>query len=175
MVQSHADASSYCGLRGQTVTQAPRRCLTCCPPVVGSPAVAKKEFVVSCYRTVNGRASGGDCETTSAVHCSLCGRDSIHGLKTDARASPCATAVDYDAKGELAKLFLLWAISGRTAAELVAERASAARPNIGLTSWKGGRARQQDVAGEEVRAFVPAPLRPTRPLEPASGTGQRRC
>ena len=63
-----------------------------------------------------------------------------------------ATAVDYDAKGELAQLFfkkvqnkMLWAISGRTAAELVAERASAAQPNMGLTSWKGGRVRQQDV------------------------------
>ena len=62
-----------------------------------------------------------------------------------------ATAVDYDAKGELAKLFfkkvqnkMLWAISGRTAAELVADRGNAAHPNMGLTSWKGSRVRQQD-------------------------------
>lgn len=63
-----------------------------------------------------------------------------------------ATAVDYDAKSEPAQLFfkkvqnkMLWAISGHTAAELIAERADPAQSNMGLTSWKGSRVRQQDV------------------------------
>ncbi|SPD63250.1 putative DNA-binding protein [Cupriavidus taiwanensis] len=63
-----------------------------------------------------------------------------------------ATAVDYDGKTDEAKRFfakvqnkMLWAITGHTAAELIAARADAAQPNMGLTSWKGGRVRQGDV------------------------------
>ncbi|SCU73808.1 putative DNA-binding protein [Cupriavidus necator] len=63
-----------------------------------------------------------------------------------------ATAVDYDSKAEEAQRFfarvqnkMLWAITGHTAAELISARADAGRPNMGLTSWKGGRVRQADV------------------------------
>ncbi|MGY2485910.1 virulence RhuM family protein [Cupriavidus sp. CP313] len=63
-----------------------------------------------------------------------------------------ATAVDYDGKAEEAQRFfakvqnkMLWAITGHTAAELISARADAGRPNMGLTSWKGGRVRQADV------------------------------
>lgn len=62
------------------------------------------------------------------------------------------TAVDYDGKSDAAKLFfskvqnkMLWAITGRTAAELISQRADPAQPNMGLQSWKGARVRQQDV------------------------------
>lgn len=63
-----------------------------------------------------------------------------------------ATAVDYDPKSEQAQLFfkkvqnkMLWATTHRTAAELIVERADPKSPNMGLTSWKGSRVRQQDV------------------------------
>lgn len=63
-----------------------------------------------------------------------------------------ATAVDYDPRSEAAKLFfkkvqnkMLWAVTGRTAAELVTERSDPDLPNMGLTTWKGSRVRKQDV------------------------------
>ncbi|GAA0406460.1 hypothetical protein Acor_51780 [Acrocarpospora corrugata] len=40
---------------------------------------------------------------------------------------------------------LVYAVTGRTAAELIVERADAAEPNMGLTSWKGGQVRKADV------------------------------
>lgn len=54
-----------------------------------------------------------------------------------------ATSVDYDADDELTKEFfatvqnkLHWAITGQTAAEIVAGRAKSNMPNMGLTTWK---------------------------------------
>lgn len=53
-------------------------------------------------------------------------------------------SVDYDPNAEVTRTFyatvqnkLHWAIHGRTAAELIHERADANAPNMGLTSWKG--------------------------------------
>ena len=40
---------------------------------------------------------------------------------------------------------LHWAATGKTAAELIAERADHAQPNMGLTSWKSGKVRKTDV------------------------------
>lgn len=64
-----------------------------------------------------------------------------------------ATAVDYDSSSEPAQTFfqtvqnkLHWAVTGHTAAELIAERADAKKPNMGLTSWKGAKVRKPDVA-----------------------------
>lgn len=64
-----------------------------------------------------------------------------------------ATAVDYDPKSNQAQLFfkkvqnkMLWASTGHTAAELICDRANSQLPNMGLTSWKGVRVRQVDVA-----------------------------
>ena len=61
-------------------------------------------------------------------------------------------AVDYDPKAEETLEFfsivqnkLHFAISGKTAAELIAERADASKPNMGLTSWKGSKVRRHDV------------------------------
>ncbi|OGS17353.1 MAG: hydroxyacid dehydrogenase [Elusimicrobia bacterium RIFOXYA2_FULL_50_26] len=61
-------------------------------------------------------------------------------------------AVDYDPKSEETLEFfsivqnkLHFAISGKTAAELISERADAKKPNMGLTSWKGTKVRKADV------------------------------
>jgi hypothetical protein len=63
-----------------------------------------------------------------------------------------ATSADYDERAEITQDFfamaqnkLHWAIHGRTAAELIAERANAAKPNMGLTNWSGSTVRKQDV------------------------------
>lgn len=52
-------------------------------------------------------------------------------------------SIDYQPKAELTVQFyktvqnkLHWAITGKTAAELIAERANATKPNMGLTTWK---------------------------------------
>jgi hypothetical protein len=39
-----------------------------------------------------------------------------------------------------------WAITGKTAAEIIYERADSAKPNMGLTNWRGTKVRKQDVA-----------------------------
>ena len=64
-----------------------------------------------------------------------------------------ATAVDYDRTDETARLFfqtiqnkMLWAVTGHTAAELIANRADPDKANMGLTTWSGGRVRKIDVA-----------------------------
>jgi hypothetical protein len=66
-----------------------------------------------------------------------------------------ATSVDYDPTLPVSQTFfatvqnkLHWAIHGRTAAEIIAERVDATRPNLGLTNWKnapGGPIRRADV------------------------------
>jgi hypothetical protein len=63
------------------------------------------------------------------------------------------TATDYDPKSESARLFfkkvqnkMLFAVTGRTAAELILERADAGEANMGLTSFKGSVVRKGDVA-----------------------------
>lgn len=55
-----------------------------------------------------------------------------------------ATSIDYDPAHEVTQAFfatvqnkLHWAIHGRTAAEVIAVRADATKPNMGLTTWKG--------------------------------------
>jgi hypothetical protein len=54
-----------------------------------------------------------------------------------------ATSIDYDKTAEITQTFfatvqnkLHWAIHGRTAAEMIRERADATKPHMGLTSWK---------------------------------------
>ncbi|MEO7717243.1 MAG: virulence RhuM family protein [Capsulimonas sp.] len=58
-----------------------------------------------------------------------------------------ATSIDYDPAHSATQEFfatvqnkLHWAIHGHTAAELIAERANASQPNMGLTHWKNGPA-----------------------------------
>lgn len=61
-------------------------------------------------------------------------------------------AIDYDpATAETQEFFqvvqnkLHWAITRRTAAEIIRERADAGKPNMGLTTWKGVKVRRADV------------------------------
>jgi hypothetical protein len=63
-----------------------------------------------------------------------------------------ALAADYDPKRAEVKSFfqtiqnkLHYAMTGHTAAELIAERADEIQPNMGLTSWKGNVVRKADV------------------------------
>lgn len=63
-----------------------------------------------------------------------------------------ATAVDYDKTSDEAKVFfkkvqnkMLWAITGKTAAELIDSRSDSQLSNMGLTSWQGSIVRKQDV------------------------------
>lgn len=66
-----------------------------------------------------------------------------------------ATSVDYDPTSAVSQTFfatvqnkLHWATHGRTAAEVISERADATRPNMGLTTWKNaprGPIRRADV------------------------------
>jgi hypothetical protein len=63
-----------------------------------------------------------------------------------------ATAIDYDTTSEQAQTFfkkvqnkMLWAVTGKTAAELIERRSDPNAPNMGLTSWKGSVVRKGDV------------------------------
>jgi hypothetical protein len=62
-----------------------------------------------------------------------------------------ATSIDYDPNTDLSRLFFAvvqnkmhWAAHGHTAAEIVAARADAAKPNMGLTSFTGVHPKQAD-------------------------------
>jgi hypothetical protein len=63
-----------------------------------------------------------------------------------------ALSIDYADDTERTTLFfaeiqnkMFFAVTGQTAAELVVQRADPDQPNMGLTSWKGGRVRKSDV------------------------------
>lgn len=63
-----------------------------------------------------------------------------------------ATAVDYDKTSAQAQLFfkkvqnkMLWAVTGKTAAELIVARSDPSQPNMGVTSFKGSIVRKADV------------------------------
>lgn len=63
-----------------------------------------------------------------------------------------ATSIDYDPSTQVAREFfatvqnkLHFAIHGHTASELIMKRADAAKPNMGLMSWKGDKVRRPDV------------------------------
>lgn len=59
---------------------------------------------------------------------------------------------DYDASDKATQMFfaetqnkLLYAVTDKTAAEIVVSRADANKPNMGLTAWKGGKVRKGDI------------------------------
>lgn len=79
-------------------------------------------------------------------------------------------SIDYRNDAEISQTFfktvqnkLHWAITGKTAAEIVSERVSADKPNLGLTTWKNapdGKIRKSDVtiaknylAEDEIKAL----------------------
>jgi len=65
-------------------------------------------------------------------------------------------SIDYDKKAEITQTFfktvqnkLHWAVTGKTAAEIIAQRADAAKPSMGLTTWKNapkGKILKSDVS-----------------------------
>ena len=65
-------------------------------------------------------------------------------------------SIDYDKEAEITKTFfkivqnkLHWAVTGKTAAEIIAERADAKKPTMGLTTWKNsptGKVLKSDIA-----------------------------
>lgn len=62
-----------------------------------------------------------------------------------------ATSIDYDPRTDLSRQFFAtiqnkmhWAAHGHTAAELIAKRADASQPHMGLTSWQGEKPRKSD-------------------------------
>lgn len=64
-----------------------------------------------------------------------------------------ATSVDYDPTSEESLLFFKtvqnkvhWAITGKTASEIIISRADSAKWNMGLTTWRGEKPRKDDVA-----------------------------
>jgi hypothetical protein len=63
-----------------------------------------------------------------------------------------ATSIDYDPTLSISLDFfktvqnkMHWAITGKTAAEIIHERANSDKPNMGLTNYRGVKARKQDV------------------------------
>ena len=63
-----------------------------------------------------------------------------------------ATSIDYDANAEASQRFFAtvqnkvhWAAHGHTAAEVIAARADADQPNMGLSTWAGALPRKTDV------------------------------
>jgi hypothetical protein len=64
-----------------------------------------------------------------------------------------ATSIDYDPKLEASREFFKtvqnkvhWAAHGHTTAEIIAQRADAAKPHMGLTSWAGSRVSIADIS-----------------------------
>lgn len=64
-----------------------------------------------------------------------------------------ATAIDYNKTSQQAQDFfakvqnkMLWAVTGNTAAELIAQRSNPNKVNMGLTSFKGGIVRKGDTS-----------------------------
>jgi hypothetical protein len=62
-----------------------------------------------------------------------------------------ATSVDYDPSADASQRFFAvvqnkmhWAAHGQTAAEVIARRADATQPHMGLTTWTGSRPRRTD-------------------------------
>jgi len=71
-----------------------------------------------------------------------------------------ATSIDYDPKTEMSRKFfqivqnkMHWAAHGHTAAEVIAGRADAEKPLMGLTSWTGAKPGRSDV---EIAKSLPA-------------------
>lgn len=63
-----------------------------------------------------------------------------------------ALSSDYDPSDKATQMFyaetqnkLLYAVTGKTAAEIIVSRADADKPNMALTSWKGSIVRKQDI------------------------------
>jgi hypothetical protein len=112
-----------------------------------------KGFVIDDDRLAAGRSLGADYfdELLSRIRAIRASERRFYQKITDIYA----TSIDYDADADITRTFyatvqnkLHFAIHGRTAAEVIAERADADKPNMGLTTWKNapaGPIRRTDV------------------------------
>jgi hypothetical protein len=71
------------------------------------------------------------------------------------------TAVDYDKNSQQAQEFfkkvqnkMLWAVTGKTAAELIKSRSDPDAPNMGLTSWRGTKSEEIKDLNEIVTMYL---------------------
>jgi len=88
-----------------------------------------------------------------------------------------ATSIDYDPRVKAPQLFfktvqnkMHWAPHGHTAAEIVAMRADATRPNMGLTTWTGEVPRKADVAARRITWALKNSRRSTASSRPTSSS-----
>ena len=114
-----------------------------------------KGFVLDSERLKNGPRFGADYfdELLEKIREIRASERRFYQKVTDIYAE---CSVDYDPAADVTRTFyatvqnkMHWAIHGKTAAELIAERADAERPNMGLTSWKSaprGKLLKSDVA-----------------------------
>jgi hypothetical protein len=109
-----------------------------------------KGFVLDDERLRQGKTVGGDYfdELLERIRDIRASEKRFYGKIRDLFT----TAVDYEASSQQTKDFfqvaqnkLHWAITKHTAAEIIAERADASKPNMGLTTWKGAKVRKGDV------------------------------
>lgn len=113
-----------------------------------------KGFVLDDERLKQGRTIGGDYfdELLARIRDIRASERLFYQKITDIYA----TSIDYDPTHPVSQSFfatvqnkLHWAIHGRTAAEIVKQRADASQPHMGLTTWKNspaGPIRKADVA-----------------------------
>jgi hypothetical protein len=112
-----------------------------------------KGFVIDDERLMAGRSVGADYfdELLERIRAIRASERRFYQKITDIYA----TSIDYDKDSPITQDFyatvqnkLHWAIHGRTAAEIITERADATKPNLGLTTWKNapaGPIRKADV------------------------------
>ena len=101
-----------------------------------------KGFVLDDERLKNGRHFGKDYfdELLERIREIRASERRFYQKITDIYAE---CSIDYDPDSEITRIFyatvqnkLHWAITGQTAAEIIAGRADANKPNMGLTTWK---------------------------------------
>lgn len=113
-----------------------------------------REYLVKGFALDDHRLKEGNC--LDRYFDELVGR--IHDIRSSERqfyrkvAEIYATSIDYDPAVEVTQQFYAtvqnkfqFAITGKTAAELIKARADAVRPNMGLTNWSGERILARDV------------------------------
>jgi hypothetical protein len=113
-----------------------------------------KGFAIDDERLMAGRSIGADYfdELLERIRAIRASERRFYQKITDIYA----TSIDYDKDSPITQDFyatvqnkLHWAIHGRTAAEIITERADATKPNMGLTTWKNapaGPIRKVDVS-----------------------------
>jgi len=109
-----------------------------------------KGFVLDDERIKAGRTIGGDYfdELLARIRDIRASERRFYQKITDIYA----TSIDYDPTQEISIQFFKtvqnkvhWAITGQTAAEIIHHRVDAAKPNLGLTNWRGAVVRKQDM------------------------------